>query len=257
MDAPADASAETERSRVDRAGWAGERCDMKEGPDFTRIAALLGDPARANMLCALMSGKALTAGELAREAGIVAATASGHLAQLETAGLVVARRSGRYRYFALAGPDVAHALETLTGLAAMQGHLRTRTGPRDADMREARICYDHLAGSVAVRIFESISRRGLLRLAEDRVDVTAEGAAFFTELGLPVETLLAARRPLCRICLDWSERRNHLAGSLGAALLQHMRDREWVRAGRERRVLHLTGAGMRAIDELFPSEADA
>ncbi|MEL6208996.1 MAG: hypothetical protein AAFR44_02200 [Pseudomonadota bacterium] len=146
-------------------------------------------------------------------------------------------------------------METLTGLAATQGHLRTRTGPRDADMRHARVCYDHLAGAVAVRIFDSINRRGLLRLTEDSVDLTADGQRFFAELGLPVEHLRQARRPMCRICLDWSERRNHLAGALGAALLEHMRAAQWVRPGRERRVLQVTAAGLREIEAHFPAEA--
>ena len=113
---------------------------MREGPDITRIAALIGDPARANILNALFAGKALTAGELAREAGISPATASGHLGQLSEAGLIAVRKQGRHRYFQLADDGVAGALETLAGLAAGKGHLRTRTGPRDAALRRARIC---------------------------------------------------------------------------------------------------------------------
>src|SRR5262245_19674047 len=123
---------------------------MKEGPDISIIAALIGDPARANMLMALMSGLALTASELAREAGVTASTASGHLAKLSKAGLITIERSGRHRYIRLADPDVALAIEGLIPVAARIGHMRTRPGPRDAEMRMARSCYDHLAGRLAV-----------------------------------------------------------------------------------------------------------
>ena len=125
---------------------------MKDGPDISKIAAMIGDPARANMLMALMSGMSLTSNELAREAGITASTASGHLSQLEASGLVISRKQGRYRYVSLAGADVAHAVEALVTVAARAGHLRTRPGPRDDIMREARTCYDHLAGRVAVQL---------------------------------------------------------------------------------------------------------
>ena len=121
---------------------------MKEGPDIAHVAALIGDPARANMLTALLSGKALTATELASEAGVTVQTASSHLAKLGTGGLLRQRKQGRHKYFSLAGADVAHVLEGLMGLAAGAGHLRTRTGPKDAQLRKARVCYNHLAGDM-------------------------------------------------------------------------------------------------------------
>ncbi|NNG02830.1 MAG: winged helix-turn-helix transcriptional regulator, partial [Inquilinus sp.] len=125
---------------------------MKTGPDIAHVAALLGDPARANMLTALMSGRALTASELASEAGVTPQTASAHLARLQQGGLVVPRKQGRHRYYALTGEDVAAVLEALMGLAARTGHLRTRTGPKDPALRRARVCYDHLAGELGVRM---------------------------------------------------------------------------------------------------------
>ena len=124
---------------------------MKDGPNISGIAALLGDPARGNMLAALMNGQALTASELAHEAGVAASTASGHLSKLESAGLVVTRRQGRHRYFHLSGHDVAHVLEALDGLAARVGHTRARPGPKDEALRQARVCYDHLAGTRGVK----------------------------------------------------------------------------------------------------------
>ena len=129
---------------------------MKVGPDIATIAALLGDPARANMLTALLAGQALTAGELAREAGVTAQTASSHLARLEAGGLLTQRKQGRHRYYALSGEDVAGVLEALMGLAARTGHTRMRTGPKEPALRQARVCYDHLAGDLAVAMLENL-----------------------------------------------------------------------------------------------------
>ena len=134
---------------------------MKEGPDISIIAALIGNPASANMLMALMAGPALTATELAQESGLTLSTASGHLARLEQAGLVAVERQGRHRYFRLADPDVAIALEGLMPVAARAGHLRVRTGPRDPELRRARSCYDHLAGDLAVKMFDRFIERRL------------------------------------------------------------------------------------------------
>ena len=137
---------------------------MKDGPDISVTAAMMGDPARANMIMALMSGLSLTAAELAREAGVTASTASGHLAKLESSGLITSTKQGRYRYFGIAEPDVAHAVEALVTVAARVGHLRTRPGPKDEAMRRARSCYDHLAGRLAVDLFECwVSLRVLRR----------------------------------------------------------------------------------------------
>ena len=125
---------------------------MKEGPDIARIAALIGDPARANMLTALMSGKAVTATELAQEANVTLQTASTHLSKLDEGGLLRPRKQGRHKYFSLANDDVARVLEGLMGLAAGSGHLRSRTGPRDPALRKARVCYNHLAGDLGIRL---------------------------------------------------------------------------------------------------------
>ena len=142
---------------------------MKAGPDMAMIASLVGDPARSNMLTALMSGRALTATELAQEAGITPQTASSHLAKLESGHLVVPEKQGRHRYFRLSGPDVAAVLEGLMGLAARAGHLRVRTGPADPGLRRARVCYDHLAGDLGVRMLDSMTEKKLLRTQKDNV----------------------------------------------------------------------------------------
>ncbi|MEO1607673.1 MAG: winged helix-turn-helix domain-containing protein, partial [Pseudomonadota bacterium] len=133
---------------------------MREGPDIAHIAALIGDPARANMLTALMSGKALTATELAREAGVTPQTASTHLTKLEQGGLLTLQRQGRHRYFSLATDDVAHVLEALMGIAAGAGYLRSRTGPKDQALRKARVCYNHLAGEMGTDLYDGLFERG-------------------------------------------------------------------------------------------------
>src|SRR3954469_9470460 len=148
---------------------------MKTGPDIALGASLVGDPARANMLTALMSGKALTASELAQEAGVTPQTASSHLAQLEAGGLVEPQKQGRHLYYRLSGPDVAGVLEGLMGLAARAGHLRVRTGPKDPALRHARVCYDHLAGDLGVQMLDSMKKQRLVRASKQAIELTHEG----------------------------------------------------------------------------------
>ncbi|HEY2033413.1 MAG TPA: helix-turn-helix domain-containing protein [Rhizomicrobium sp.] len=211
---------------------------MKEGPSIAPIAALAGDPARANMLGALLSGKALTATELANEAGITAQTASAHLSKLESGGLIAGVKQGRHRYFRLSGSDVADMLEKMMGVAARAGHLRTRPGPSEPQMRRARVCYDHLAGEMGVELFDGLTAKGVIAIRGDDVRVTRKGEAFFPKIGIDLDVLSANRRPLCKSCLDWSQRRSHLAGSLGAALLDRIYDEGWaMRDGKSRAVL--------------------
>jgi DNA-binding transcriptional ArsR family regulator len=219
---------------------------MKDGPSIAAIAALIGDPARANMLTALMDGRALTVSELAEAAGVGLPTASGHLAKLDAAGLLVARKQGRHRYFQLSGADVGEALESLMSLAARTGAMRVRTGPNDAALREARICYDHLAGERAVALMQAFARRGVIA-GEDAPAVTAAGIGFLAGIGIDVVQLRTSRRPLCRACLDWSERRSHLGGSLGAAILVHVIAAGWASRG-EGRAIRFSAAGAAAFD---------
>ena len=208
---------------------------MKEGPDVSIVAALIGDPARANMLMALMSGLALSGTELAAEAGVTLSTASTHLAKLERAGLLAASKQGRTRYFRLADPDVAAAVEGLIPIATRVGHLRSRPGPRDQAMRQARSCYDHLAGRLAVALLEHWLARKVLRETGDGLQLAPAGRRQLHRLGIDIAALERVRRPLCRTCIDWSERRRHLGGCLGAAVLEQVLARRWaVREGRSR-----------------------
>ena len=151
---------------------------MRDGPDIARIGALLGDAARTNMLTALMSGQALTAGELAREAGVTAQTASSHLAKLADGGLITPRRQGRCVYFALAGQEVAELMEAMAGLAASAGHRRTRPGPRDPAMRRARVCYDHLAGELGVAMLGGLIARGVVEDRGGSLSLAADASPF-------------------------------------------------------------------------------
>ena len=224
---------------------------MKEGPDISVIAALIGNPSSANMLTALMSGPALTATELAQEAGLTLSTASGHLAKLEKAGLVVIARQGRHRYFRLADAEVAVALESLMPLAVRAGHVRVRTGPRDPELRRARSCYDHLAGDLAVRMLDRfIERRFLVAHGED-LGMTPAGRRFFAGKGIDAGDLERGRRPLCRCCLDWSERRYHLGGVLGAIIFTRIIDEGWAACEAKTRVVRFSPVGERKLAAWF------
>lgn len=225
---------------------------MKDGPDIARIAALIGDPARANMLTALMEGRALTATELAQIAGVTPQTASAHQARLAEGGLIRQRKQGRHRYAELASPEVATVLEALMGLAATSGHLRRRPGPLDADLRRARICYDHLAGEMGTQMFDALLARGHLTRRNEDIALTDRGAAFARDF-LGPDAGPQSRAPLCRECLDWSERRSHLAGCLGRAMLARMIDLGWARRAEGSRVIRFTPDGERQFQALFSS----
>ena len=216
---------------------------MKTGPQIAGLAALVGDPARANMLTALLSGAALTASELAAEAGVGLPTASSHLAKLAAGGLLAVEKQGRHRYFRLTGSDVAAVLEGLMGLAARTGQLRTRPGPKDPALRHARVCYDHLAGELGVALFDSLARRRLLELGEGELRLTPKGRHFVADFGIALAPIAVLQRPLCRSCLDWSARRSHLAGALGAALLARIYELKWARREPGTRIVRFSPRG--------------
>jgi DNA-binding transcriptional ArsR family regulator len=227
---------------------------MKDGPNIARIGALIGERARADILSALLAGKALTATELAAEAGITKQTASAHLAKLLEGNLVAVEQQGRHRYFRLAAPDVAELLESLMGVAFRAGALRTRPGPREPALRRARVCYDHLAGEMGVKLLDALLRRRLLRNGAG-IEITGTGRRFFAEFGVDLELAAKSRRPLCRPCLDWSVRRDHLAGALGAALLERCFELGWASRARGSRVVNLSPRGEAALREKFGLES--
>ena len=219
-----------------------------------QIGALVGDPARVAMLQALMDGRALTASELAQAAGVTPQTASGHLAQLTAASLVAATKQGRHRYHRLATPQVARLLESLMLVASDAAGPKPRTGPRDERLRLARTCYDHVAGWLGVSLADTLTERGWVEIADDAALVTAQGLHRLAALGIDTETGVAGGRrakPLCRPCLDWSERRPHLAGRLGIALCTHSLQQGWIRKQASSRALDITPVGWRALHDLF------
>ena len=224
---------------------------MKDGPSIVGIAALIGDHARAEVLTALMADRALTATELAGVAGVTKQTISAHLAKLVDAGLVAVDSQGRHRYFLLADRDVAHLLESLMGVAFRTGAVRARSSPREPALRHARVCYDHLAGEVGVRIYERLSERGALLRQGEALELTSTGERMFATLGIDVTALASQKRAFCRACLDWSERRYHLAGALGAALLARFVELKWAKRARDSRVVTVTATGERELAKVF------
>ena len=224
---------------------------MREGPDIARIASLVGDPARANMLNALMGGTALTASELALEAGVSLPTASSHLSKLMEGGLLTLASQGRHRYYGLAGRQVAGMIEAITGVAEAVGPKRVRPGPRDAAMRVARICYDHLAGEQAVAMLDRLVERKILVRDKGEIRLAPSAASYFAAIGIGVDA--KARRPICRACLDWSVRRSHLAGTLGAAILDKIIAERWARREKDSRAVVFTPPGKVAFERVFLS----
>jgi DNA-binding transcriptional ArsR family regulator len=229
---------------------------MASNAAFAEIAALAGDPARAGMLHALMDGRALTSSELARVAGITPQTASGHLVRMTAAGLLCVERQGRHRYHRLASPAVAQMMEGIMQVASDVQPMRRplRVGPRDAALRAARTCYDHLAGHLGVALADALVAGGYAELTADAGLITDRGMALFDRIGLDVEALSArpgkaAPRILCRPCLDWSERRPHLAGRVGAALCVHGFKSGWIRRINDTRAVAITPKGERVLRE--------
>jgi DNA-binding transcriptional ArsR family regulator len=220
---------------------------MNADPDIARVAALIGDPARSAILQSLLGGVALPATELALRAGVSAQTASAHLQKLTESGLLAVERSGRHRYFRLGSPEVAHCLEALGALAVPPRGDRTAEDEPTRALRLARSCYDHLAGRVGVAVTEALIGREYLRPAEGGLELTAAGAAWFADLGVEVEAAGRGRRAFARPCLDWSERRPHLAGALGAALLSRLLALDWLARRPDGRALRLTVAGRQGL----------
>jgi DNA-binding transcriptional ArsR family regulator len=219
---------------------------------MAEVAALVGEPARAAMLQALLDGRALTAGELAGVAGVTPQTASGHLGQLSRAGLVAVTQQGRHRYHRLATAQVARLLENLMLVAAGNAVARKLVGPRDPQLRFARTCYDHIAGCLGVAIADAMAANGWIDLQEDAGVITPDGTRFLGSLGIALQAGDGrGGRPLCKPCLDWSERRPHLAGRLGHAICTHCLDRGWVRKRPGSRALDITGPGERAFRDVF------
>jgi len=231
---------------------------MTSNAIFAEIAALAGDPARAGMLHALMDGRALTASELARVAGIAPQTASGHLSRMTAAGLVSVEKQGRHRYHRLSSPGVARMMESIMQVASDLEPPRKRVtvGPREAALRRARTCYDHLAGKLGVALTDALVAARYTELTDEAGLITDTGIDFLVRMGVARETLLVprtkrSRRVLCRPCLDWSERRWHLAGAVRSAICAHSFANGWIRRMDATRAVMITPKGLQVFREHF------
>jgi DNA-binding transcriptional ArsR family regulator len=228
---------------------------MSEVLDMAAIAALIGDPARANILCALLDGRALTASELAYAAHVTPQTASGHLGKLASAKLIVPAQQGRHRYFRLAGAHIAAMLESISAVASIAPP-RLRPIRIDDQMRKARMCYDHIAGELGVMLADSLQEHRHIELAEDGGVVTDTGEDFFRTLGVDLAAARGSRRAFCRPGVDWSERRFHLAGAVGSALAQRLMELRWIARKRDGRALAITPVGWSKIERTFGCSLD-
>lgn len=218
------------------------------------IGSLIGEPARAAILMALMDGQALTATELAGCANVTPQTASSHLARLTAADLLKVEKQGRHRYHRLASPDIARLLESMTQIASGAGPSRPTisVGPRDEAMRAARTCYDHIAGRLGVAIADALAAKGVVEFDDGAGIITAHGVAFLDETGIELDSRgRRSKRPLCRPCLDWSERRHHVAGKLGAAICNHFFEKNYVRRVKGTRALEISPSGRAAVRKMF------
>ncbi len=222
---------------------------------LSEIAALIGDPARTAMLQLLMDGRAHTASDLAHTAGVTAQTASGHLSRMVEANLLAARAEGRNRFYRLASPDVAQVMEALMALAGMRAGPASRTAAwrRDPDLRFCRTCYDHLAGQVGIAVTDSLTQHGHLEPKGPRDwSLTNSGELFCERLGIDLDGAKKAQsRHFARQCLDWSERRPHISGALGAAIADTFFKRGWAERLRRSRTVRLTDSGRRALGSHF------
>ncbi|HTD05334.1 helix-turn-helix transcriptional regulator [Undibacterium sp.] len=222
---------------------------MIDEPDLSRLARTIGDPTRIRMLSLLMEGRALTAKELAYGADIEPATATAHLQRLQGEQLVHVTSQGRHKYFRIESPAVAKLVESLMVLAP-ERKAAAPSKPLQA-MRLARFCYDHLAGQLGVRLTQSLVARGLISLHEDEFIVSAEGEAWFRSFGLDLAQLRRNRRQFAPPCMDWSERQDHMAGSLGAAIASRMMELGWLERSKHTRAVSITAAGQRGLAEYF------
>lgn len=224
---------------------------MSTAANMAEVAALVGDPARANILVALLDGRALTASELAYAAHVSPQTASGHLAKLNAAKLIDMMRQGRHRYYRLAGPHVGQMLEGIMNVA-MFGPPRHQPRTRlDEQLRNARTCYDHLAGKLGVGLAEQLTAHDHVILGREAGEVTAEGEQFLAQIGVDLSDARARRRVFCRPCIDWTERRPHIGGAVGAALADRLFALKWIERMRDSRAVVITPAGRRELQDRF------
>jgi DNA-binding transcriptional ArsR family regulator len=229
---------------------------MTDGSSMVAAATLIGDYARAKMLTALMGGRALTATELAGAAGITKQTGSTHLRKLLDARFVAMEAHGRHRYFRIADEEVAQLLEGMMSFSVRGAARMHATGPRDPGLRKARVCYDHLAGELGVILYASLHERQAFEFEGPAVGLSAEGERLIGEFGVDARAIRNQKRALCRVCMDWSERRHHLAGAVGAALLARIIDLGWAVRDKSSRAVCFRPNGERQFRTWFTLNGD-
>ena len=222
---------------------------MQGEADISAAAALLAEPARAQFVLAVIEQGPLPASELARRTGIAASTASGHLARLVNAGFLVARKNGRYRYYDLGDPNVAEAVEALARVAPQRDVRSLREATRSGLLREARTCYDHLAGRLGVALVRGLERNQVVVRCNGDFEIGPRAAEWLCDLAVDLSALERRRRPLVRACLDWSERKPHVAGALGAALTSRFFELGWIERRDTNRSVAVTAAGQKLLRE--------
>jgi DNA-binding transcriptional ArsR family regulator len=223
---------------------------MSPNPNIVSVASLIGESSRADMLLSLLGGKALPASELARAARVTPQTASSHLSKMVAAGLLSQESYGRHRYYRLANSDVAHALEALNAIAPPKPICSLRESDQSRALHFARTCYDHIAGEVGVAVTDKMLELCLLVDGTGRdFAITPEGATWFLDFGISLEDLQKSRRHLARRCLDWSERRHHMAGALGAAMTNRMFELRWLQRISGGRAVRVTDAGFKGLKD--------
>jgi DNA-binding transcriptional ArsR family regulator len=224
---------------------------MNSETDLAWIATMVGDPARARMLLALMDKRARTAKELAFLARVAQPTASAHLSKLLDGKLVTVEPQGRHRYYRLTSPLVGAMIEAMASVAGEATPPARRLSRVDETMATARTCYDHLAGRLAVAVADVLQNRGDIVFADGAGEVTARGQSFFADLGIDLKSVGSSRRIFCKPCLDWTERRHHLGAAVGAALCDHCLTRGWLQRMRDSRALTITPEGRAAFADVF------
>ncbi|MES2375332.1 MAG: helix-turn-helix transcriptional regulator [Bacteroidota bacterium] len=222
---------------------------MEPDDQFATVAGIIAEQARANMLWNMLDGRAYTAGELALVANVSPQSASNHLNKLLEAGFIKADKQGKHRYYSFARPEVAYAIEAIGNLIP---HKKEAHNKRfvNGDIQYCRTCYDHLAGKIAVDLTQSLINKQILVLGDNEFTVSADGEHWFGQMGLDVSTIRKAKRNFAKPCLDWTERKHHLSGALGAAMLKQMYDLHWIRPKANSRIVILTGNGETELSKL-------
>ncbi|WP_068504142.1 ArsR/SmtB family transcription factor [Paenibacillus kribbensis] len=227
---------------------------MSTKSNVAMIASLVSEPSRAAILTVLLDGRFHTASELAHMAGIKPQTASFHLSKMTEAQVVTVEKQGRHRYFGIQNPEVARVMESLLSIAPPVQIKSFKQASENEAIRLARTCYDHLAGHLGVQIMDSLIEKGMLSEGQDALHVTEKGEAFFADFQINLTQIKQRRRSFSHKCLDWSERRHHLAGALGSALLDRLLTLHWIERLPTNRAIRITADGKRGFKEVFSIE---